>query len=122
MNSELDISQASNSSRFDMRSKISRGLSMTRKLIDAFRLHVAGVEGEHAIVEATGEGDRQTRHCKTPLRIVQAGRRVSHTLTASSSAGARATSAVTRVFDALWRASAAALGTFSKRAALAPES
>src|ERR1700739_460370 len=32
MNSELDISQASNSSRLDMRSKISRGLSMTRKL------------------------------------------------------------------------------------------
>ena len=30
--SELDISQASNSRRFDIRSKISRGLSMTRKL------------------------------------------------------------------------------------------
>ena len=64
MNSELDISDASNSSLPPIRSKMSRGSSIGEELeIDAARLHLAGIEAQHAVIEAAGEGQRQSGRC-----------------------------------------------------------
>ena len=55
-NSELEYSATSNSSPPDMRSKIGRGSSMRNEVeIDAVRLHFAGIERLHAVIERAGK-------------------------------------------------------------------
>ena len=57
-----------------MRSKISRGLSIARKLRSMpSGLHLAGMERQHAVIEAAGERDRHFRHGDfgSPRRALQ---------------------------------------------------
>src|SRR5262249_40440180 len=70
--SELDISQASKSRFFPMRSKICRGSSMARKLRSIpSGLTSLGIERRHAVViEAAGERDRNFGHDMTPARAI----------------------------------------------------
>src|SRR5262249_27927608 len=67
--SELDISQASNSRFFPMRSK-TRLVDGEEVEIDTFGFDFAGIERRHAVIEAAGERDRNLGHDMTPARPI----------------------------------------------------
>src|SRR5215469_10009217 len=68
--SELDISQASNSRFFPMRSKICRGVDGEKVEIDTFGFDLAGIERRHTVIETAGERHRNFGHETSPARRI----------------------------------------------------